>query len=219
MPDSTSINFSSLFSGVRCQLVTLDAAALFNLYLVRNFFDGLVCGEIVTELCTAPQDPAAVYGRGDAGSIDERIRKAARLKPSAATVELVRRRLSMIRDEVGAHFGISLRSCEDPQFLRYRVGDFFVAHQDGNTGLLLSEREQSRKVSIVIFLNPQSEIPEPISYEGGALVFSEWRPDRIRGQYWLTGEAGTLVAFPSETTHEVVPITRGERYSIASWYG
>ena len=135
--------------------MTLDAAALFNLYLVKNFFDGLVCGEIVTELSTAPQDPATVYGRGDAGSIDESMRKAAQLKPSAETVELVRRRPLMIRDEVGAHFGISLRGCEDPQFLRYRVGDFFVPHQDGNTGLLLSEREQSRKVSIVIFLNPR----------------------------------------------------------------
>ena len=125
----------------------------------------------------------------------------------------------MIREEVGAHFGISLKGCEDPQFLRYRPGDFFVAHQDGNTGLLRSEREQSRKVSIVIFLNQQSEIPEADSYEGGSLVFSEWRPDRHRGQYALPGEAGMLVAFPSETTHEVVPITRGERYSIASWYG
>ena len=199
--------------------MTPDAAALFNLYQVRNFFEARVCREIVAELSTSPQDPATVYGRGNAGSVDERMRKAARLKPSAETVELLRRRLLMIRDEVGAHFGTSLSGCEDPQFLRYRVGDFFVAHQDGNTGLLLSEREQSRKVSIVIFLNRQSEIPDASSYEGGSLVFSEWRPDRIRGQYWLAGEAGTLVAFPSETTHEVVPITRGERYSIASWYG
>jgi predicted 2-oxoglutarate/Fe(II)-dependent dioxygenase YbiX len=139
--------------------------------------------------------------------------------PSAETVELVERRLSMVREEIGTHFGINLTNCEDPQFLRYRPGDFFVAHQDGNTGLLLSEREQSRKISIVIFLNRQSEGSEVDSYGGGSLVFTEWRPDRIRGQYALEGEAGMLVAFPSETTHEVVPITWGERYSIASWFG
>ena len=125
----------------------------------------------------------------------------------------------MIRDEIGAHFGINLMRSEEPQFLRYLPGDFFVAHQDGNTGLLQSEREQSRKVSIVIFLNRQSETPEARSYGGGSLVFSDWRPGRNQGQYGLSGEAGMLVTFPSETTHEVVPITRGERYSIASWYG
>jgi len=27
-----------------------------------------------------------------------------------------------------------------------------------------------------------------------------------------------LVAFRSETTHEVTPVTHGERYSIASWF-
>ena len=31
-------------------------------------------------------------------------------------------------------------------------------------------------------------------------------------------EPGTLVAFRSETTHEVTPVTHGERFSIASWY-
>ena len=29
---------------------------------------------------------------------------------------------------------------------------------------------------------------------------------------------GTLVAFRAETTHEVTPVTRGERYAIVSWY-
>jgi predicted 2-oxoglutarate/Fe(II)-dependent dioxygenase YbiX len=34
----------------------------------------------------------------------------------------------------------------------------------------------------------------------------------------LAPAPGTLVAFPSETTHEVTPITHGERLSIVSWY-
>ena len=198
---------------------TPDAAIGFNLYLVGGFFSAQICGEIIAELSRAPEDPATVYGRGEAGVVDERVRKVARLMPSPETVEGVRRRLLDIREEIGAHFGISLNACEDPQFLRYRVGDFFVAHQDGNTGLLLSEREQSRKVSVVILLNRQAEISEAGSHVGGSLVFSEWRPGRNQGQYRLPGEAGMLVAFPSETTHEVTQVTWGERYSIASWYG
>ena len=199
-------------------MTTLDAAS-FNLHVVKGFFDERQCDEMITELSRAPEDLATVYGLAASGSVDQRVRKTTRLIPSAETVEFVTRRLLMVREEVGTYFGMDLSGCEDPQFLRYRPGDFFVAHQDGNTGLLMSEREQSRKISIVIFLNGQSESFEAGSYGGGSLVFTEWRPDRIRAQYALTGEAGMLVAFPSETTHEVVPITRGDRYSIASWFG
>lgn len=198
---------------------TSNEIALFNLYLIRSLFNAQTCGRIIAELARASEDPAAIYGLGAAGFVDERVRKVARLKPSAETVELVRRRLFEAREEVGAHFGVSLTSCEDPQFLRYRVGDFFVAHQDGNTGLLLSNREQSRKISLVIFLNSQSEISEVGPYVGGSLVFSEWRPGRRRGKFELAGETGMLAAFPSETTHEVTPVMSGERYSIVSWYG
>lgn len=195
-----------------------DAAVNFNLYLNREFFDAQTCDEIISELFSAPDSPATVYGNSGTGSIDERVRKATRLMPSSETVERVRRRLLEMREEVGAHFGISLKGCEDPQFLRYRVGDFFVAHQDGNTGLLLSNREQSRKVSVVIFLNRESASPEDGSYGGGSLVFSEWRPRRNRGRYSVMGETGMIVAFQSETTHEVTPVTSGERYTIVSWF-
>lgn len=201
------------------QMTTPEATVNFNLYLLRGFFAARRCDEMIEELARAPAHAATVYGLGETSAVDERVRKVTRLMPAAATVEFVRQRLLEMRAAVGAHFGISLESCEVPQFLRYRVGDFFVAHQDGNTGLLLSDREQARKVSVVILLNRECEMPEAGSYGGGSLVFTEWRPGRIRGQYRLTGEAGTLVAFPAETTHEVIPVTRGERYSIVSWYG
>jgi SM-20-related protein len=136
--------------------------------------------------------------------------------PSKETVEFVTRRLIDNRQKVGAHFGISLSSCEEPQLLRYRVGDFFVAHQDGNTRLVRLDTDRSRRVSVSIFLNRQSETPEADGYCGGSLVFSDWRADK---EFRLTGETGTLVAFRSETTHEVVPVTHGERYAIVSWYG
>lgn len=190
----------------------------FDLYMVRGFFDAQMCGELITEMRRSPAGPATVYGQGEAGSVNERMRKATRLVPSLETIDRIRRRLLDYREEVGKHFGISLNDCEDPQFLRYGVGDFFVAHQDGNTGLLLLNREQSRKVSVVIFLNRQSEAPETDAYTGGSLVFSDWRAREDCREFRLPGEAGTMVAFHSEITHEVVPITHGERYSIVSWY-
>jgi SM-20-related protein len=196
-----------------------EACARFDLYVLKNFFDAEACAEFVGEMRRAPGGAASVYGRGGAGDVDERVRKVSRVTPSAETFGRVRRRLLECRAEVGEHFGLSLVACEEPQFLRYRVGDFFVAHQDGNTGMLLSERERSRKVSLVVFLNRQTEAPEAGAYGGGSLLFSEWRGGEGRVEFPLSGEAGTLVAFRSETTHEVLPVTRGERYTIVSWLG
>ena len=196
-----------------------DAGAGFDLYVLRNFLDAEACAELLGELRRASTAAAQVYGRGESGGVDERVRKVARLAPSAETVGRVVRRLAERREEVGAHFGLSLGACEEPQFLRYRVGDFFVAHQDGNTGMLMSERERSRKVSLVVFLNRQSETPEAGAYCGGSLVFSDWRGRKGRREFPFFGETGTLIAFRAETTHEVLPVTHGERYSVVSWYG
>ena len=213
------VNVSTRTSDNKVQigLTKPNTDSCFDLYMVRGFFDAETCRELITEMHRSPAGPATVYGR-ESGSVDERVRKATRLVPSSETVERVRRRLLEYRGEVGEHFGISLSGCEDPQFLRYRVGDFFVAHQDGNTGLLLLDREQSRKVSVVMFLNRQSEAPEADAYAGGSLVFSDWRARQDCREFRLSGEAGTMVTFHSEITHEVVPITHGERYSIVSWY-
>jgi SM-20-related protein len=197
--------------------MTIDVLARFDLFLVSSFFDQQTCAEMVAELRSVEVSPAAVYGRSASGSIDERVRKAARLQPARAAVEFVRRRLLECKGEIERHFRVKLGECEEPQFLRYRVGDFFVAHQDGNTGLLRLAQEE-RKVSVVIFLSAQSETPAPDTYCGGALVFSDLRLTRERGRFPLTANAGTLVAFRSETTHEVTPVTHGERYSIACWY-
>jgi len=92
-----------------------------------------------------------------------------------------------------------------------------VAHQDGNTGLIRLPQED-RKVSVSIFLNQESATPESGEYGGGSLVFSNYRHEPEAQEFRLGGEAGMLVAFRSETTHEVKPVTHGERYAIVTWY-
>ena len=155
---------------------------------------------------------ATVYGAATSGTIDEMVRRTVRVKPSTETVELVIQKLLACKEAVQKHFAVSLNECEEPQFLRYRVGDFFVAHQDGHTGLMRLDSEK-RRISTVIFLSRESQSPEPDVFCGGSLVFSN-----LRNSFRMSSEPGTLVAFRSETTHEVTPVTHGERYSIASWY-
>ena len=77
-------------------MTTLDAAS-FNLQLVKGFFDERQCGEIhhrAVRVC--PEDLATVFGLGVSASVDQRCGRAKRLMPEAETVEIVRRRLSMI---------------------------------------------------------------------------------------------------------------------------
>ena len=175
-----------------------------DLFGVSQFLEPFLVDAIVAELKAATGSAATVYGSTVSGSVDESVRRTFRVKPSNETVALVIQKLLALKEAVEKRFDVVLKECEEPQFLRYREGDFFVAHQDGNTGLLRLETEQ-RLISTVIFLSRD--------YSGGSLVFSS-----LRERFRVSSEPGMLVAFRSETTHEVTPVTHGERYSIASWY-
>lgn len=185
-----------------------------DLFVERDFLDPSTLAEVFDAVRASGGTPATVYGRSDSGAVDERVRRTTRVTPPVEIEELVRRLLLSRTRAAAEHFRVSLKELEEPQFLRYRLGDYFVAHQDGNTGMLRSEREE-RKISVVIFLNSQTETSDPNAYRGGSLVFHP----RVAGErVRFAGEAGTLVLFRAETTHEVEPVTHGERFTVASWY-
>jgi SM-20-related protein len=183
---------------------------------MKDFLEPPVCERVVNELKAIQGRASVVYGSSQTGVVDESSRRSLRLAPSYETIELIVARLRACMDDAAAHFGVTLSECEDPQFLRYQKGNFFVAHQDGNTGLLRLDTEQ-RLVSTVIFLSREAGSPEEGEevYRGGSLVFTNLRDG---AKFRMRAEPGTLIAFRSETTHEVTPVTHGERYSIVSWY-
>jgi len=185
-----------------------------DLFVERGFLDPAALEVVFAAVRAAGGRPATVYGRVESGAVDERVRRTTRVSPPREVEELVRRLLLSRTGAAAEHFGLPLDELEEPQFLRYVEGDYFVAHQDGNTGLLRSERE-GRKVSAIVFLNSQTETPGPDTYRGGTLVF---HPRGAGEPLRMTGEAGTLVLFRAETTHEVEPVTHGERFTVASWY-
>lgn len=186
-------------------------AADFRLHLQPGFLSRGACAELLQELEASQAAAAALYGTREAGVIDPSTRSTMRVVPSADLAQRLHGMLAALVEPLSAQFAVPLSSFEEPQILRYRPGDFFVAHQDGNTGLMNSEREQRRKVSLVLFVNE--------GYGGGELVFSEWHPARPHGRYAVPAEAGLLAAFPAEATHEVTPVTHGHRYTIVSWFG
>ena len=162
-------------------------------------------GWIRQEMRAAECGPATVLASTPEHRVPSSARKAAQVMVRQPVRSAVVGLLGRIQPRIEAHFGQSLDGLEEPQFLRYGVGDHFVAHQDGNTPLLYDE-SRFRRVSVVIFLSAAG------TFGGGSLVLHNDPP------LTFAPAPGTLVAFRSETTHEVVPITHGERLSIVSWY-
>ncbi|MEJ0075778.1 MAG: 2OG-Fe(II) oxygenase [Alphaproteobacteria bacterium] len=183
---------------------------------VKSFLSGAECAALRAELRQAAGAQSTVLSPDPGGAIKPLVRRATRMSVPPRTAEHVTARLMQQKDALARRFGQALSSCEPPQFLRYLAGDFFVAHQDGNTPLI-HDHSRFRKVSALIFLSACSEAPAPESYGGGALV--------LHGPYSgpdlrvpLNPEPGTLVCFRAETTHEVLPVAHGERFTIVSWY-
>jgi predicted 2-oxoglutarate/Fe(II)-dependent dioxygenase YbiX len=119
-----------------------------------------------------------------------------------------------------AHFGVTLSGCQLPSFLAYGKGDFYLAHRDNSDDPGAPEMSRERQISVIVFLNSQSEEPQEDSYGGGSLTFYGLMADP-RAASWgfpLVGKPGLLIAFRSNLLHEVTPVTHGERYTIATWF-
>ncbi|WP_051355473.1 2OG-Fe(II) oxygenase [Mesorhizobium erdmanii] len=184
--------------------------------VIPEALDKAACDALCGEIRGAAGHDAGLLGRSGQKPAWPQVRRTRRAEVSPATEALIERLLARQKPDLERHFGVALGAFEKSQFLHYREGDFFVPHQDGNTPLIHDE-SRFRKISAVIFLNAQSDDPSPQNYAGGSLV--------LHGPYTgpdlriaLPALPGSLVAFRSETTHEVTPVTRGERFTIVSWY-
>ena len=130
--------------------------------------------QLLNDLQRSSGDAATVYGRAAAGTVDSLVRRTTRLVPSAEVRAAVNDALLAVQEQLSAHFGVALASFEEPQFLRYREGDYFVAHQDGNTPIIRDD-SRHRRVSVIVFLS------KPSDYDGGALVFhGDYRQPHLR---------------------------------------
>ncbi|MDQ4122110.1 MAG: 2OG-Fe(II) oxygenase [Acidobacteriota bacterium] len=189
---------------------------MIEIFEINDFLDAATREKILAEMRAGTSAAAPVYGKETSGAVDPLVRKAARVEVLPETRLLVVRMLLDSKGKFGRHFGVALNECEDPQFLHYRTGDFFVAHQDGNTPLIYDD-SRFRKISVIIFLNSQSNEPLPGTYQGGDLVFHGGFPNYSDHRI-AESQPGKLIAFRAETTHEVIPVSGGERFTIVSWF-
>jgi SM-20-related protein len=133
---------------------------------------------------------------------------------------LVRAKLLDLRSALGHRFEVELSDCQGPTYLIYKPGDFFEPHKDESQLPGAPEHVRQRRVSAIIFLSDADAGDRAGEYAGGSLGFYGLLQDPRCAHIGLPvkGRAGLLVAFRSDVFHQVTPVTRGERYTIVSWY-
>jgi len=145
--------------------------------------------------------PAEIYA--DDYCVDEDARRAFEVEVRDDVINEVQHAIGRIRQEIAEFFGIALRGDEGPGFLRYSIGGFYRRHLDVSPEW---DERFPRRISVVVFLTSAGE-----QCEGGALRV--YLPEMCD----VTPRAGTLVAFPSDLPHEVLPVTSGVRGVIVDW--
>ena len=85
-------------------------------------------------------------------------------------------------------------------FLVYEAGGFYKEHTDD-----YATDNYRRRISSIILLNDD--------YEGGDLAF-------FNKEYIIKPKKNTVILFPSNFMypHQILPITKGTRYSIVTWF-
>ena len=109
-----------------------------------------------------------------------------------------------------AEWNFEISSAESYQVAKYEVGDHYKTHMDslGTHSTRWIEKDNSnlhnktRKMSMSLILNDD--------YEGGDLI--------LYGAGKVKQEIGSMVFFPSFLLHEVMPVTKGTRYSLVMWF-
>ena len=192
----------------------------FGLLGKREFLGADDCQMLRDEIAKANISAATVREEGSEYGVDEGRRKTRWAEVSPAASGLVVERLTQLMPEVSERLGVEVSAVQNPQFLMYREGDFFRRHRDSNRDAGAAKFARERRVSAVVFLNGESAEPDPNSYAGGALTLYGLMEDGEGGSigFPVTGETGSLIAFPSDMMHEVTPVSRGERYTVVSWF-
>jgi SM-20-related protein len=200
-------------------MIAADFFSRMGLFVIPNFLSHEMCDKLRSSIASAGWKPATVAEHGQ-DAHDLKYRKTKQHAVDQGSENELHSRLLAIRPQLETHFGVTLNGCRAPVFLSYSVGEFFRPHEDTSDDPDLQEGVKLRKVSAVVFINSNAE-DGPQTFSGGALVFYGLFPDtpelKSRG-FPLKPEEGLLIAFSARMMHEVQPVTRGNRYSIVTWY-
>jgi predicted 2-oxoglutarate/Fe(II)-dependent dioxygenase YbiX len=170
---------------------------------IRGALDGESCLAIRAAMDRGETETAEVLS-SDAAIVDA-ARRAAHVTADDATVARVSSCLDAYRDSVAAFFDVHLVAREGAGLVRYGTGDFYRPHRD-RADMASWPAASRRSITLILFLNAD--------FDGGLLRLLADDEEDVD----VVPEAGMLVAFPSETGHEVTTITRGTRDVVVDWF-
>lgn len=112
---------------------------------------------------------------------------------------------NLYKNECFSIYNKEIKSIEPTQLLHYPVGGKYEIHNDSEDiidGKIV--RKLNRDISVLCYLNDD--------YEGGELEFN------FLG-ITIKPKKSMIITFPSyyEFTHQVHPVTKGERYTLVTW--
>jgi predicted 2-oxoglutarate/Fe(II)-dependent dioxygenase YbiX len=191
-----------------------------GVYSLEGFLDRATCELLKAEMRGREHARARVYDREWNYSENVTHRSTLQVELGDSLGALVRGKLLDMRAALGLRFGVELSDCQGPTYLVYKPGDFFEPHKDESQRPGAPEQVRKRLVSAVVFLSDEDEGERPGEYAGGSLGFYGLLKDPRCAHIGLPlkGRAGLLVAFRSDVFHQVTPVTRGERFTVVSWY-
>ncbi|MBI1374446.1 MAG: 2OG-Fe(II) oxygenase [Phycisphaera sp.] len=191
----------------------------FGVYIARGVLDDATCADICGRMKAAARSVATVSDPSGAYAVDTAIRRTHLCDVSDAVEGRVADRIATLIPAIAARLAVDASDHQRPQFLSYAVGDHFSAHRDHNDEPNANPVSRARRISVVVFLNAQSDEPGDGVFGGGELVlYGLMRsPDARRVGFPIAAEPGLLVAFRSDTLHEVTPVTHGERFTVVTW--
>jgi len=118
-------------------------------------------------------------------------------------------------DQAGWKYHI--KAAESNQITRYKKGGFYNLHSDGRGDHLSAYDNPTnafmhghvRKLSMSVILND--------NFEGGGFEFATYGKEECTISV-VEATAGSVIVFPSHMEHRVVPVTKGIRYSVVTWF-
>jgi SM-20-related protein len=190
-----------------------------EMFAREQFLLASECAEMRRCVDLARSGPAFVFER-DAYVVRERHRRTLLANVSEDIATWLTAKMSDLRPQLEERFAVHLAACASPEFLKYGPGDLFRPHRDTVDRDEVPPEVRERAISVIVFFNDQTGRDDAPRYSGGELVLfrdpalSTWATSRVP----LAPAAGTLLAFRSNTLHEVREVTAGLRYTAVSWF-
>ena len=194
-----------------------DALAPWPL-VIGGAMDGSTCRRVRASMDAGEVEDAEVL---EAAPEPERIgearadvRRARYVDVPEEVLDVVGDRLDAQRQAIEAFFGCALAGREGPGLIRYETGGFYRRHVD-RTDTPSWPGAARRAVTVILFLASAREADPSGAFSGGALRLHLQGAD---APVEIVPVQGTLVAFPADTPHEVMPVTDGRRDAAVDWF-